>query len=404
MFLCSSHGMPREGSLADMNKPKVLHIVTHIVGGGAEKNTIDTVKGLHKMGYDVSIMSGPCVDRGFLSSMMLSPMVRMIIIPELVRKIHPLKDYLAYRRIFKMLKEEKYGIVHTHMAKAGVLGRLAAKKAGVPLIVYGLHGMLFPDTENIVKRWAFRNIERCCGKITDVFVPVGDDLKQKYISAGIGEPQNYHVINTGMDIEKFQTASMNSIMKKRQLKKEMGLNETDLIVGMVTRFDKNKGIEYFINVAVQVLSVTSGVKFVLIGGGRYLERLKQQVQRLGLSEWVIFTGYRSDVADLISVFDIAVLTSLREGVSQFLVQAALMAKPIVTFDVDGAREIVKDGENGYIVAMKDVNLLSERIARLVDDDVLRTNLSRGSCNNVNRARTVQNMVDSTDALYQKYWK
>lgn len=384
-----------------MTKPKVLHIVTHIVGGGAEKNTIDTVKGLHRLGYEVHLMSGGNIDHNLLGELELPSDVQTIIIPELTRNINPVKDYVAYRRICRQITKEKYKIVHTHMAKAGVLGRSAARKSGVPCVIYGIHGMLFPRTANILKRWTCRMIERYCGRYTDHFVAVGEDLKRQYISAGVGEPSKYHVIHTGIDVERFRKASNNSQEEICKLKKDIGVGIDDVVVGMVTRFDKNKGIEYFIEAAANVGRKIDHVKFVVVGDGKWREELNGYAAELGVLDKVIFTGYRSDIADMISIFDVAVLTSMREGLSQFLVQAALMAKPIVTFAVEGAWEVVKDGVNGYIVPVKSVNTLSDRICKLVNDEGLRSEMGERSRHVIGNSRTVDNMINQIDELYRK---
>lgn len=385
-----------------MNKPKVLHIVTHIIGGGAEKNTIDTVKGLAELGYEVHLMSGRDVDHSVLRRMKWPSNIRLIIIPELARNINPVKEYIAYRKIRKCIEREKYQIVHTHMAKASVLGRLAAKRAGVPCIIYGLHGMLFPKTSNIMTRMICRRIESYCGGFTDRFVVVGEDLKEKYILAGIGEHHKYHVIHTGIDVDQFYAAKENSKEKILRLKKEIGIDKEDVVVGMVTRFDKNKGIEYFIQLVRNVGDRLRNVKFVIVGNGRDLERQKKYAKKISVLNNIVFTGYRNDVADVISLFDVAVLTSMREGLSQFLVQAAMIAKPIVTFDVDGAWEVVKEGQNGFIIPTRDLGSLSDRICQLVCDEMLRVKMGQKSSELIGNSRTVENMVTKINELYQNY--
>src|SRR5690554_5207855 len=155
---------------------KVLHIITRLAYGGGDENTLYTVNGMHGSDYDMDLMIGEENKLEMLDDFGLAEGVELIKIPGLVRDVSPANDLRALVTIYRIIKRKKYDIVHTHIAKAGVLGRLAARMAGVPLIIHGIHGITFPQTIHPLKRWVFCLIERFCGSFTDFFIPVGEDM------------------------------------------------------------------------------------------------------------------------------------------------------------------------------------------------------------------------------------
>lgn len=383
---------------------KVLHLITRLVGGGAEKNTLDTVRGLHSKGYDVHLMYGGQSDAMEVARDPLPSGVKVIVIPELVREISPLKDFMAYRKIRRIIAEEGYDIVHTHLAKAGIIGRIAARSAGVRHIIHGIHGISFPDTINPIKRAVYRGVERYCGGFTDRFISVGDDIRMKYIEAGVGKENSYCVIRSGIDHEKFDSAERMTDEDRARLKASLGIDSNELVVGMVSKLEKRKGYKYFIESAAELSSENNNIKFLIVGDGRELQNLMAMVRSRRIKKNVIFAGYRFDVAQVISIFDVAVLTSLWEGLPQFLVQSALLSKPVVAFAVDGAREVVRDGISGFIVQVKDVKALKEKIKLLLEDGDLRQKMGNEAGCLIDRTCTVDNMVMKTHELYTSLLK
>lgn len=272
--------------------------------------------------------------------------------------------------------------------------------AGVPNIIHGVHGITFPDTINPIMKNLYKNIERFCGSFTDKFITVGDDMQQKYIDAGIGNAEDYITIRSGMELDEFYRAADNSPDKIRQLKAELGIAEDNIVVGKVSKLQRRKGYRFYLDVAQNITAKYPNVKFLIIGSGPLTSELKDKVKQMGLVDNVIFTGYRADIADVFSIFDIKVLTSLWEGLPRVLVQAAAVGKPLVTFDVDGAWEIVDEGENGYIVPMKDTEAMIEKLKVLIEDEELREKMGQHSQKKVGDAWSIENMVNETDRVYQ----
>jgi len=383
-----------------MDKIKVLHIITRVVNGGADENTLFTINGLNKNEYKIDLLAGSESEKEILERISLENNITFYQIDSLVRDISLHNDIKALFKIYKIIKENNYDIIHTHIAKAGVLGRIAARMAGVPHIIHGVHGITFPDQINIFKRELFKNIERICGLFTDEFITVGDDMKQKYINAKVGKPEDYTTIRSGMELSQFINAADNEQKKIINLKEDLGLKDDDLLIGMVSKLEKRKGYKYFLEVAKDIVEEFPNVKFVIIGNGSEYDRLVKKVNKMNLNSNVVFTGYRTDIADVFSILDIKVLTSLWEGLPRVLVQAAAVAKPIVTFNVDGAWEIVDEGKNGYIVPMKDTKAMARKLKLLIKDDKLRRKMGKCSQEKVSNDWTIENMVKETDRLYK----
>lgn len=383
-----------------MRKLKVLHIITRLANGGADENTLYTIKGLDSAKYDIDLMIGEENNPGMMKDLELRRGINLYKIKGMVRDVSPLKDLAALLRMYRIIKRNDYDIVHTHIAKAGVLGRIAAKLAGVPVIIHGIHGITFPRTIHPVKQFLFRNIERFCGLFTDCFIPVGEDMKQKYIDAGIGQPERYKTIYSGMELDRFKRAADNSREKINKLKTEFGIKEDEIVIGNVSKIQKRKGYKYYLQVIAKITGEYDNVKFLIVGSGPHEDVIRSRVKEMGLTDSVIFTGFRKDVEDVFSIFDIKVLTSLWEGLPRVIIQAAAVGKPIVTFDVDGAWEIVEEGKNGFIVPMKDVDMMAEKIRLLIDDQELRQEMGRYSRDKVGDQWSVENMVKEIDELYQ----
>lgn len=283
----------------------------------------------------------------------------------LVRDPNPFYDPIGLLQLYRIIKAGNYHIVHTHTGKAGVLGRLAARMAGVPIVIHGLHGTMTSPNPILDRIYLF--FDRFTGRFTDCFISVGEDLKQRYIERGIGDPSKYSVIRSGMDLESFYNAGdlpKEAIDKKRT---ELGVADDAIIVGKVAALEPRKGYKYAIRAARKLAQRHDDIKFLFAGEGWYRSKLEKMVRQNGLEDSIIFTGYREDVAEVMATFDIALLTSLWEGLPQVLVQAAAVGKPIVTFAVEGAKEVVKDGVNGFIVSSKDVDSLVGKLEYLLSD-------------------------------------
>ncbi len=383
------------------DKIRVAHIITRLVTGGADENTVYTVNGLAAYGYKVTLLTGEESEPDFARILGLSTGVELKIIPGLIREISPVSDFRALLSIYRLFKRGNYQIIHTHTAKAGFLGRIAAKLAGIPVIIHSIHGTTFPEDLNYFRRLLFKSLERFAGRYTDFFIPVGHDLKNIYLRAGIGRKEKYRVIYSGMDLEKFYRAGDYSREQKNKIRNKYGIKENEVVIAKVAKLHARKGYHYYLELVERITAAHDNVKFMIVGSGEEESKLKDLVEDKGLAGKVIFTGFQENVEDIFAITDIKVLTSLWEGLPRVLVQAAAARVPVVTFAVEGVSEIVEEGKNGFIVPLKNVALLVERVSALITSAELRQKMGDYGRKKVNSSWSSEEMVAEIKNIYEK---
>ena len=399
---------------------RVTHIITRLIVGGAQENTVATVLGLRqKPGVEVSLISGPTTGpEGSLESEvgritpcapseakefaagwgLPAPPNLLTIVPELIRSVHPLKDFLALRRLEKILREQKPDIVHTHSGKAGILGRLAARRAGVPVVIHTIHGPSFGNFQDAASNFIFRAAEKYAAHAMTHFIVVADAMKDQYLAAGIGQPEQYAKIFSGFALEPFLTATNDP-----DLRGKLGIAPDDFVIGKIARLFKLKGHDDLFAVAPELVRRNPKIKFLLVGDGEWRGRFENMAKTLGLEKHFIFTGLvpPAEVPRYVGIMDALVHLSLREGLPRALPQALAAAKPVMAYDCDGAREICLDGQTGFLVQPGDLTSLKNRLLQLADDSALRERFGQSGQNFVRENFAVEKMVDSIYNLYLK---
>jgi glycosyltransferase involved in cell wall biosynthesis len=379
---------------------RVTHIITRLVVGGAQENTIATVLGLRrKSGVEVNLISGPTTGpEGSLESEVSKIPGLLEIVPELVRPVHPLKDWLALRRLEQILRQQKPDIVHTHSGKAGILGRLAARRAGVPVVIHTIHGPSFGSFQNAAANFAFRAAEKHAAHATSHFIVVADAMKEQYLAAGIGRPEQYTKIFSGFPLEPFLAAKNDP-----GLRGKLGIAPGDFVIGKIARLFKLKGHDDLFAVAPGLVRQNPKIKFLLVGDGEWRGRFENLAKTLGLEKNFIFTGLvpPDEVPQFVGIMDTLVHLSQREGLPRALPQALAAAKPVVAYDCDGAREVCLDGETGFLVQPGDLASLKHRLLQLAGDPALREKLGQSGSDFVRERFAVEKMVDAIYNLYMK---
>ncbi len=386
---------------------RISHVITRLVVGGAQENTIATVLGLReKSDVEVSLISGPTIGpEGELishfeseNSKFKTQNSKLIVVPELVRPIHPLKDFVTLRKLEKIFREQKPDVVHTHSGKAGILGRLAAKRAGVPIIVHTIHGPSFGNFQNDLSNFIFRSAEKIAARDTTHFIVVADAMKQQYFAAGIGKPAQYTKIFSGFNLEPFFAAKNNLDLRKR-----LGIAPDDFVVGKIARLFKLKGHDDLFAVAPEIIRQNPKIKFLLVGDGEWRGRFEKMAEQSGLRSHFIFTGLvpPNEVPKYVGIMDALAHLSLREGLPRALPQALAAAKPVIAYDCDGAREICLDGETGFLIRPGDLPNLKNRLLQLANDSTLREKLGSLGQDFIRKNFAVEKMVDDIYNLYLK---
>lgn len=345
-------------------KTAVLHVITRMIVGGAQENTLATVVGLDPQRYKVDLISG--VQTGSEGSLLEEAErrgVRLKRLPSLVREISPVKDFRAFWALFRAMKRGRYDVVHTHSGKAGILGRWAAWLARVPVVIHTVHGWSHHDHQHKLVRGVYIFLERITAPITDKLVVVSPLNTEKGLNDGIGKAEKYVTIRSGIDLNAFETASVAPEAKRKAL----GIPQDALVVGTVTRLSPQKAPLDFIKVAAQVRKTCSDAHFVMVGDGPMREVVEKTIHDLGLADCVHLLGLRRDIPDLLHSFDVFMLTSLWEGLPRVLPQAMAAALPIVATRADGNAEAVEDGVNGFLVDARDTEACAKKTISLLTD-------------------------------------
>ncbi|HRT08249.1 MAG TPA: glycosyltransferase [Candidatus Paceibacterota bacterium] len=377
---------------------RVVHVITRLIVGGAQENTVDSVLGLRrKPGLDPRLVSGPCSPlEGSLESRFADCPELLTLLPDLVRPINPWRDWTAYRRLLECFRRQRPDIVHTHSGKAGILGRLAAARARVPLILHTVHGPSFGPFQGPAANWAFRAAERFAAKVTTHFVVVADAMRDQYLQAGIGRPEQYTKILSGFPLEPFLTAANDPALRAR-----LGIAPEDIVVGKIARITRLKGHEDLLAVAPELLREVPRLKFLLVGDGSLRRRVERQVRDAGLQSHFIFAGLVApgQVPPLVGIMDLVVHLSLREGLPRSLPQALAAGRPVIAYDCDGAREVCLDDQTGFLLPPRDTAGLRLRLLQLARSPELRQRLGHTGRNFVRERFSLDRMVDDLYELY-----
>jgi glycosyltransferase involved in cell wall biosynthesis len=379
---------------------RVTHIITRLVVGGAQENTVASVLGLRqKPGVEVHLLSGPTTGpEGSLESEFAGTPEMFTRVPELVRPIHPLKDWLALRRLENILREQKPDIVHTHSGKAGILGRLAARRAGVPVIIHHIHGPSFGPFQGLPANCIFTAAERYAAGVTTHFVCSAQAMTRLYLAAGIGRPEMFTRIFSGFPVEPFANAANDPALRS-----QLGLAPDAFVIGKIARLAPLKGHEDLFTAFQELLPQFPRARLLLVGDGRLRAQLESRARTLGLADKVVFTGLvpPGKVPRYVGIMDCLAHLSAREALSRALPQALAAGKPVVSYDFDGADEICLDGETGFLVHTGDIATVTRRLLQLANDASLREHLGRRGRQFVRENFSVEQMVDNIYHLYLK---
>jgi len=353
---------------------RIAHIITRLIIGGAQENTVFTCEDLiHHYGDDVLLITGPPLGpEGSLIDRARASGVPMELVPPLQRPIHPWRDWQSYDRLRNILRDFQADVVHTHSAKGGILGRAAARAVGVPAIIHGVHGAPFHPYQSAIARNLFRACEAWAAPRCDAFVSVADAMTDLMVDAGVAPREKFTTVYSGMDVEPFLQADQH----RDRVRHELGYSPDHVVIGKVARLFHLKGHEYVIEAARAVVDANPNVRFLFIGDGILTDEYVEQIAAAGLTDHFQLTGLvpPARIPELVGAMDVVVHTSLREGLARVAPQGLIAGKPVVSYDVDGAREVVITDETGILLPPKCVDELADALIRLAGDADLRHRL------------------------------
>ena len=376
---------------------RVLHPITRLIIGGAQENTMLTAQLLRQEGWEVDIVSGPQTgSEGSLIESVQERGIPLVLEPTLVREVNPVKDLLAVWRLAQLMRQGNYTIVHTHSSKAGIVGRWAAKLAGVPVIVHTVHGWGHHERQHPLIRAYYIWLEKLTLPITDKLIVVSSLNIDKGLADGIGKPENYLVIRSGIELDRFGHPQVS----REATRDAWGIPQDAVVIGSVTRLSPQKAPLDFVQAAAQVAQRYPQTYFMMVGDGPLRGEVEALAAELGIADRLVLTGLRRDVPELMAAFDLFALSSLWEGLPRVLPQAMATSLPIVATACDGSAEAITEGVNGFLVPPGEPAVLAERLCQLVADPVLAKQMGAAGYARVAEFSD-RGMVDALATLYRE---
>ncbi len=326
--------------------------------------------------------------------------VKVFTIPSLVRRLSFKNDLLALISIYRLIKRIKPHIVHTHTSKAGWLGRLAAFLARVPIIIHTPHGHVFHSYYGPFVTKIFVIAERILSLMTDKITALTDRERDEHLEQGIASIEKYVIIHSGVMLQQI----MNMNIDVETGKKKFDIPQNSNVIGVVGRLVPIKGHKYLVSAAKRIIREFDSTFFVFVGDGYLESKLERQSESLGVRKNIIFTGWRKDVTEILSLFDILVLPSLNEGMGKVLIEGMALGKPIVASSVGGIIDLVENGDNGILVPPKDSDALEEAILKLIRNKNLAQKLGKNGKAKVYPEYDTFVMIRQIEDLYESLLK
>lgn len=386
---------------------KIVHIITRLILGGAQENTLITCKVLAQRGHEVTLVTGPALGpEGELFNQAKGQGYEIVVVDRLRRAINPLNDIPSYFQIKKLLRQLQPDIIHTHSAKAGILGRFAGYTLkgqwaqDLPAVVHGIHGLAFHPYQSQILNTFYITVEKSAAKRTDFFISVADAMTDQATAVGIGRPEQYVTAYSAIDEDDF--LSPISQQSRLDFRQKYGIAEDAVVLVTIARLFMLKGHEYIVESAKSLAKRFENAVWLFVGDGNLSEHFKKQIRELGLAERFRFTDLLppSEIPLAIQSSDILVHCSLREGLARALPQAMLCGKPAISFDVDGAREVVNE-RTGRLIEPKNIGQLVDACAELIENESLRRQLGGNGREFVKEMFSPDRMVDTIEAVYRK---
>lgn len=384
-------------------KVKVLQLITVFSIGGATEHVLICSEGLIKLGYEVDILTGQNIDsEGSMFDTAKAANLKVKVVSSLKRDIHPFYDIKAFFELVRIFKNERYDIVQTHSSKAGIIGRLAAKFARVPIIIHTVHGLPFHEYQSKYLYHLYVTIEKFSARLCHHLMAVTHTIVEKSLKRNIGREEQYSVIRSSLDMEYL----LNLEVDVNEMKKVLGISSNDKVIGKISRFSPLKGHKYLFDVIPDIVQKYPNVKFLLVGSGEQEIEFRELVKEKKIEKYVIFAGLidHDKVPNYIALMDIVVHTSLLEGLARIMPQSFVLGKPIVSFDIDGAHEIIEHGQSGYLVKPMDKEELMNSLLVLLND-----NEKAKAFGEIGKKRVLKEwdknfMVSQMDLVYQSLIK
>lgn len=378
-------------------KIRVLFVITQLAMGGATNVALDVASHFNNHpNFDVQLITGPASeDRNDVTHLAYQQGIDTQILPSLINQIHPIANAKAIADIRRIIVQGNFDIVHTHTKVAGVVGRIAARLANDCVIIHHVHGWGSPEGLSTGVRMLHLGLEWFCGRFTDRIIVVSKPDIQKGLDYHIGAEDKFSLIYNGIELEKFRHP-----VDDKRLRSELGLDPDCKLVGMIGRLEDQKNPLDFIRAAAEVTKRYSKVQFLIVGGGPLRPECERLINQNNLSGKLFLLGFRDDVDKILSILTMTAMSSLWEGLPIAFLESMSAGKPIVANDVDGASDVVDDGETGFLVPPHKPLEMAERILTLLNNEALCNKMGQIAQQRSNYF-SKQRMLEHVESLYQE---
>ncbi len=378
---------------------KIVHIITRFLNAGAEENTLFSCNGQVRLGHEVHLIYGNEVAEQ--KQQELDPEVHQHQVPSLIREISPLMDSKATKETRRLLQVIQPDIVHTHTSKAGVIGRIAAKRANVPCIIHGVHMLAFEQV-SALKRALYLTAEKAVTPCTDAFINVSPGTKAVCLQHGLGKEEQHYVVPSGMDIAKFQNAKVDDWRKL--INPEQIATKHPQFIAFVGSYEPRKRHLELLPLFAEIVKACPDAVLLFLGEGENEAKIRAKITELHLEQHVLMLGFQPNVEAYLAISQLGILPSAREGLARVVIQYVLAGLPVVCTNTPGVNLIAKDGENALIAPVDDITPMQQQIITVLQDEALRKRMSNASRAQDLSQWGIDHMVNSIETIYQKYAK
>jgi glycosyltransferase involved in cell wall biosynthesis len=350
---------------------KVLRVIARLNVGGPALHVAYLTAGLADRGYDTLLVAGK-VARGeeSMAFVALERGLRVETLDDLHREVSPFRDARAILRLAGLIRRERPTILHTHTAKAGAVGRIAALLAGgarPPVIVHTFHGHVLRGYFSVPATLGFRTLERWLAKVTTALVAVSPEVRDDLVRLGVAPASKFRVVRLGIELNERVAAD---VEKRHDTRRLLGLSADAFVVGWIGRMTPVKRTRDVLEAFRGLLDRDVDAHLLLVGDGPDRKQLERDAHELGIARRCLFVGYQDDVAGFYGAIDVLLLPSANEGTPVSVIEALAAERPAVATRVGGVPDVIRDGVDGYLVAPGDMDGLSERLAALARNPAL----------------------------------
>ncbi len=380
----------------------MLRVIARLNMGGPALHVAYLSAGLRERGYETTLVAGD-LGKGEESMAYAAEElgVPVTTLPGLHREILPIRDVMAMFRLARMMRELRPHILHTHTAKAGGIGRLAGLLAGrsrPPIVVHTFHGHVLRGYFGRLRSWTFRRLERLLARGADVLVAVSPEVRDDLVALGVAPPEKFAVIRLGIELRE-RVASGEA--ERAATRRALGVAEGRFLVGWIGRMTGVKRTDDVLRAFKLLRDRGVDASLCMVGDGPDFSRVLQLAGELGIMRDCLFPGYQEQIGPFFAAFDVFVLPSANEGTPVTAIEALASGCPVVATRVGGVPDVVRDGEDGFLVETGAVDALADRLVQLAEDPALRRRLGEAGRARVVPRYAVSRLIDDVDRLYRE---